>query len=72
MTQQEELLADLRRKVAAEVPPELVEREMIKVLAVVVDGLCREKVRLRAVIRHLLTERRASESDNATPRPFRH
>jgi hypothetical protein len=30
MTEQEELLADLRRKIAAEVPPELVEREMIK------------------------------------------
>jgi hypothetical protein len=31
MTEQEELLADLRRKIAALVPPELVEREMIKV-----------------------------------------
>ena len=39
MNGQEKLLADLRRKVAALVPPELVEREMIKVLACAVDDV---------------------------------
>jgi hypothetical protein len=71
MTKQEERLADLRREVAALVPPELVEREMIRVLACVIDGAVRREVRLRAIIRYLLAERRAGEPCSTTP-PLRH
>jgi len=63
MSKQAELLAELRRKVAARVPPEIVEREMIKVLAQVIDDAMEREARLRAIIRHLVAERRADDRD---------
>jgi len=71
MTKQEELLADLRREVAALVPPARVEREMIRVLACVIDEAARREVRLRTIIRYLLTERHAGEPRSTAP-PLRH
>jgi hypothetical protein len=67
MGKRESALDELRRKVAAEVPPELVEREMIKVLACAIDGFAKREHRLRAVIQDLLAERRAGEPYNTTP-----
>jgi hypothetical protein len=64
MSKPESALDELRRKVAAEVPPELVEREMIKVLACAIDGFAKREHNLRGVIRRLLAERRAY---NTTP-----
>jgi hypothetical protein len=61
MSRRESALDELRRKVAAEVPPELVEREMIKVLACAIDGYAKREHRLRAVIRCLLAERGPGE-----------
>jgi hypothetical protein len=63
MSKQDELLAWLRRKVAAKVPPHLVERQMIRVLAVAIDDALQREARLRAIIKFLLAERRADDRD---------
>ena len=70
MNKRESALDELRRKVAAEVPPELVEREIIRVLACAIDGFAEREHRLRAVIQRLLAERRAGAPHNTAPQPL--
>jgi len=63
MATRDPIIEELRRKVAAKVLPECIDREIIKVLQTVIANLQAERFRLQRAVRILLEEKGVKDPD---------